>query len=40
MGKALSAVAHDIKTPLIAIGGFTKHVQRKLEEGNPGTGKA
>jgi hypothetical protein len=39
MGRALSAVAHDIKTPLVAIGGFTKHVQRSLEEGSPERGK-
>ncbi|MHC1742448.1 MAG: GAF domain-containing protein [Syntrophobacteraceae bacterium] len=32
MGRALSSVAHDIKTPLIAIGGFTRLVQRHLPE--------
>ncbi len=31
MGRALSALAHDIKTPLIAIGGFTRLVQRRLD---------
>lgn len=30
MGKALSAVAHDFKTPLIAIGGFSNIVARDL----------
>jgi len=32
MGKALSGVAHDMKTPLIAIGGFTRSVQRGFKE--------
>lgn len=31
MGRALASVAHDIKTPLISIGGFTKMVQRHLD---------
>ena len=31
IGKALSGVAHDFKTPLIAIGGFAKWVQKKLK---------
>ncbi len=31
MGRALSTVAHDIKTPLIAIGGLTQMVCRHLE---------
>jgi hypothetical protein len=30
-GKALSSVAHDMKTPLVAIGGFTRLVQKRLE---------
>lgn len=30
MGQALAAVAHDLKTPLIAIGGYTRLVQKKL----------
>ncbi len=34
MGRALSGVAHDIKTPLIAIGGFTRIVQNHLESEN------
>jgi two-component system, OmpR family, phosphate regulon sensor histidine kinase PhoR len=35
IGKALSSVAHDMKTPLIAIGGFTQIVQRHLDETSP-----
>ncbi len=33
MGSALSAVAHDIKTPLVAIGGLTRLVLGHLKEG-------
>ena len=32
MGKALSAAAHDMKSPLIAIGGFARLVHKKLKE--------
>jgi signal transduction histidine kinase len=35
MGKALASVAHDIKTPLIAIGGFTRLVQKHLPMDDP-----
>ena len=35
MGRALSSVAHDMKTPLIAIGGFTLWVKRHLNTQNP-----
>ena len=35
MGRALSSVAHDMKTPLIAIGGFTLWVKRHIESNNP-----
>ena len=35
MGRALSSVAHDMKTPLIAIGGFTRLAQKHMEETNP-----
>lgn len=35
MGRALSGVAHDLKTPLVAIGGFTRLVQRHLEKDDP-----
>ncbi|MFZ0929534.1 MAG: ATP-binding protein [Syntrophobacteraceae bacterium] len=34
MGSTLAALAHDIKTPLISIGGFTQLVQRHLEPGS------
>ena len=39
VGKAVAAVAHDIKTPLIAIGGFTSSVQKKLKKDDPNYGK-
>lgn len=35
MGRALSGVAHDMKTPLIAIGGFTGIVHKHLEKTDP-----
>lgn len=35
MGRALSSLAHDMKTPLIAIGGFAGLVQRRMERDNP-----
>jgi PAS domain S-box-containing protein len=35
MGRALAAVAHDMKTPLIAIGGFTRLAQRNIEKDSP-----
>jgi signal transduction histidine kinase/HAMP domain-containing protein len=35
IGRAMSAVAHDMKTPLIAIGGFARLVQRHLEKSGP-----
>ncbi|MBU1117324.1 MAG: hypothetical protein KKE09_19550 [Bacteroidetes bacterium] len=31
MGKSLAAVAHDIKTPLIANGGFARQLQKKFK---------
>jgi two-component system, NtrC family, sensor histidine kinase HydH len=34
IGKSLSAVAHDMKTPLIAIGGFANLVRKHLPPGN------
>jgi PAS domain S-box-containing protein len=39
MGRALSSVAHDLKTPLIAIGGFSRLVRNHLEEGAPDRGR-
>lgn len=35
MGKAVSGLAHDLKTPLIAIGGISRLVQKSLGEYNP-----
>jgi len=35
LGRAASEVAHDMKTPLMAIGGFATQVCRKLEPGDP-----
>ncbi len=39
IGRALSCVAHDMKTPLIAIGGFSKQVQRNISRSHPDWGK-
>ena len=35
IGRALSGVAHDMKSPIIAIGGLTQLVQRELGEDHP-----
>jgi signal transduction histidine kinase len=35
IGRALSSVAHDMKTPLVAIGGFSRLVQGHLSEDSP-----
>jgi len=35
MGQAVSSIAHDIKSPLVAIGGLTNQVRRKLATGDP-----
>lgn len=35
VGRAVASVAHDMKTPLMAIGGFSAQVKRKLEPGCP-----
>ncbi|MCB2186493.1 MAG: HAMP domain-containing histidine kinase [Deltaproteobacteria bacterium] len=35
MGRAVSAVAHDMKTPLMAIGGFVRQVERTLPPDDP-----
>ncbi len=32
IGRALAGVAHDLKTPLIAIGGYTRLVQKKMKK--------
>lgn len=34
IGKTVSEVAHDMKAPLMAIGGFTKQVSRSLKSGD------
>ena len=39
MGRAMAAVAHDMKTPLIAIGGFSRLAQKHIEKGSPVQGK-
>lgn len=35
VGKAVSEIAHDMKTPLMAIGGFANQVFRKLPQDDP-----
>jgi PAS domain S-box-containing protein len=35
MGRAMAAVAHDMKTPLIAIGGFACLAQKRINIGSP-----
>ena len=35
VGKAVSEIAHDMKAPLMAIGGFSSQVARTLEAGDP-----
>ena len=35
VGRAVSEVAHDMKTPLMAIGGFAKQVSKKLAQDDP-----
>jgi len=35
IGKAVSGLVHDLKTPLIAIGGFTRFVQKNLDDNSP-----
>jgi signal transduction histidine kinase len=35
VGKTVSEIAHDMKTPLMAIGGFARQVSRKLGKGDP-----
>jgi signal transduction histidine kinase len=35
MGRAVSSIAHDIKSPLVAIGGLTSQVLRKLAADDP-----
>lgn len=35
LGQAAAAVAHELKTPLVAIGGFAMQINRDLEEDHP-----
>lgn len=35
IGRALSSVVHDMRTPLVAIGGFARRVQKRMAEENP-----
>ncbi len=35
MGKSLAAAAHDMKAPLVAIGGFTRQVLKKIGKNDP-----
>lgn len=35
MGKAVSGLAHDMKTPLVAIGGFSRLLKKHLDEDDP-----
>ena len=35
MGRTVSSLAHDLKTPLVAIGGFARQVWKKLPEVDP-----
>lgn len=35
MGRAVSSLAHDMKTPLIAIGGFTNWVKKHTDQDSP-----
>jgi two-component system sensor histidine kinase HydH len=35
LGQAAAAVAHELKTPLVAIGGFAQQINRDLEKNHP-----
>ncbi len=35
IGKALSGLAHDLRTPIVAIGGFARIIQRHMGKDNP-----
>ncbi len=39
IGRAVAEIAHDMKSPLMAIGGFVTQVSRKLPSGDPGRKK-
>lgn len=40
LGRSLAAVAHDMKAPLVAIGGFACLIKKHLPPDNPDSGKA
>jgi signal transduction histidine kinase len=35
IGKALSGLAHDLRTPIVAIGGFSRLIQKHMGKDNP-----
>jgi two-component system, NtrC family, sensor histidine kinase HydH len=35
LARPVSGVAHDMKTPLVAIAGFARQVLKKMREGDP-----
>jgi two-component system sensor histidine kinase HydH len=35
IGRAISCIGHDMKTPLIAIGGFARQIQKKIHKDDP-----
>lgn len=39
MGRAVSAVAHDMRTPLMTIGGFTSQLRRRMPDEDPAARK-
>ncbi len=39
IGQAIASIGHDMKTPLIAIGGFARQVQKRLSPQDPGHSK-
>ncbi len=39
IGRSLAALAHDMKTPLVAIGGFANSIRKHLLPGNPDCSK-
>lgn len=39
MGRAVSSIAHDIKSPLVAIGGLTRQVHRRMAIDDPARNK-
>jgi two-component system sensor histidine kinase HydH len=39
MGRAVSSIAHDIKSPLVAVGGLTRQVHRRMATDDPARSK-